>query len=1116
MESGPDLQAGVLRLQTLRRFVVPCLRVASALLLILSIVHMLEGLLTWTRLGGSLRTAPERPVIDKVRQEPNSTLVTIVGRYKPDVPFVVKVNQRAVGTWDPSDGQFSIPVQISRQLNIIQVIPYDIGTNKIKTEDSASVAVVYDAIPPTPPVVILVTDATENKKLIVGAADAQSHVIVTDSKGTRVADTFSDNYGAFALLMPNNVTARPVGYLLTATSQAHSSDSSTPVDLDRALAGAAPGMISRSLCLAVSPTLGQLKLTATAPPQLPQIRELIEGDINAYDFVSQIFGNLPYAKDFQSSVEIDDTGGAAHVTITAETDPEHFVLASSPQGVGQWPLLTVSDSLTIDFGDTRPQWQTPEPNLIVGTKSIWKGPLSFIEVRSLSATLNPIESQDSSEKTRERPTFKQLSSELQLPPLAESLAYSLVGIVPFVWILWIIRSDKDFLVLGSLQPNQLRRRTTAACLTLAALGSWYFFYWLSFDLQRDPIGVLFGRERGLWSNIDFNLAFYAIWLSVLATIPIVTRPLEDTAQWLEWPTAASDASPVWKRVLSWLANAGFVAFALFLLVVILGSSAKPYNSALEALLICLLVGRFLGLRLGLGLCGVFLSAAILSTFSNNGLSTDIAVSSMKPFHILSLWLSDLSKGRFGNLFIALVLYLLLTALFYWITGVRLVGRRVLQRPSRLLFVLMSAILLPILVLYRGGLAVRLTAILPILTSIWMLLYIVEVSLPQALSATRAGRWRLWTAIAVLFAFIVLLPQTRGSFEVTIADLFPLLSGMNGLYKYIPMIAILAWLRSKKPKTTGALAPEEMALGCFMFSVYLVGYTATWLQIPVPLIVGYLLARFWLFIPDQVGLFEGDKKAALKRIIASQWGENVLAAFKKAQRKKLEEGEVAIPQYLKQVDEMKNDLGLAEDLTASKFLLLGNGPASTDWGNASIAAKYAFALALGPTVLTMYEYANSTQPALFPALLFVLRISLAFAFWLLLAVFFGYFFRHIRGNSGLTKGLGLSIAITVPFLCLNVLDARSLSELHSFLIWAGEIFAYCTVLGLLAFDFELLRENGFALRNLPALHNVPTLSAFASSLTAALLPAILAIVQGRIVDLVKFWAKFIVPQVPVGR
>ena len=82
----------------------------------------------------------------------------------------------------------------------------------------------------------------------------------------------------------------------------------------------------------------------------------------------------------------------------------------------------------------------------------------------------------------------------------------------------------------------------------------------------------------------------------------------------------------------------------------------------------------------------------------------------------------------------------------------------------------------------------------------------------------------------------------------------------------------------------------------------------------------------------------------------------------------------------------------------------------------------------------------------------------------------------------------------------------LHALHN--MWGGEVFAYCTVLGLLAFDYETLRLCGFSWQQFTAIHRTHTLSAFASSLIAALGPLAIAVFQGRMRDIANFALSFL--------
>ena len=126
-----------------------------------------------------------------------------------------------------------------------------------------------------------------------------------------------------------------------------------------------------------------------------------------------------------------------------------------------------------------------------------------------------------------------------------------------------------------------------------------------------------------------------------------------------------------------------------------------------------------------------------------------------------------------------------------------------------------------------------------------------------------------------------------------------------------------------------------------------------------------------------------------------------------------------------------------------------------------------------------------------------------ASWLLYAFSLVYYYTHIRGTSGLAKGLSLWVALMIPFTIYRVLNGQSLTDMAPFFLWSGQVFLFCTVLGLLAFDYRLLRNNGFSARDLIPIHNFFTLSAYGSTVVAAVASALVAVITNRVPDLVGF-------------
>ncbi len=105
---------------------------------------------------------------------------------------------------------------------------------------------------------------------------------------------------------------------------------------------------------------------------------------------------------------------------------------------------------------------------------------------------------------------------------------------------------------------------------------------------------------------------------------------------------------------------------------------------------------------------------------------------------------------------------------------------------------------------------------------------------------------------------------------------------------------------------------------------------------------------------------------------------------------------------------------------------------------------------------------------------------------------------------MTKGANLCIAIVLPFLAYRLLSTEALKDMWQFLLWAAQVFLFCTLMGLIAFDYRLLRANGFRARDLLAIHNLPVLYAYSSTVAAAVGSAVVAIITNRVTDLAKFF------------
>jgi hypothetical protein len=185
-------------------------------------------------------------------------------------------------------------------------------------------------------------------------------------------------------------------------------------------------------------------------------------------------------------------------------------------------------------------------------------------------------------------------------------------------------------------------------------------------------------------------------------------------------------------------------------------------------------------------------------------------------------------------------------------------------------------------------------------------------------------------------------------------------------------------------------------------------------------------------------------------------------------------------------------------------------------NTIMALRVGVPLAFAPFVVALYQYLPTrgiSYPYPFADLLaFLIAVT---ATWLMSVFFFGYFYVHLRGDTGLGKGVHLFAAIVAPFAVYRILHTESLTDMQAFLFWAQQLFLFLTLLGLLGVDYPLLRKNGFRMRDLRSIHNLPALSSYASTVLASVATAALAAVTGRFGEVVQFFMKTIIPLGPAS-
>jgi hypothetical protein len=301
-----------------------------------------------------------------------------------------------------------------------------------------------------------------------------------------------------------------------------------------------------------------------------------------------------------------------------------------------------------------------------------------------------------------------------------------------------------------------------------------------------------------------------------------------------------------------------------------------------------------------------------------------------------------------------------------------------------------------------------------------------------------------------------------------------------------------------------LEEGERDAGTILALMFLFMPSHQWLYITVSILLGWLVLRYWIFVPRTIpSESNSDIPATIRDVIRLNEAEVALRAMKKEMRGKLAKGEVPFHDYERHVrgmeafvDELRARMQPGNDNAPAA--VLSSGQPAPPWTRAMIGAKYGLLFALPWIVLYLYNFHGRYAPDRGSEWIGSIGTAVqVMGQWPLLGLFFGYFYPHLRGETGLAKGLYLFMAVVSPSLAATALAmATSNAAWMSFSFWALQLFIHCMLLGLLAGDYETLRKAGLGWRHVVDVHNLGALAAWGSSLLLAIGAAITTYVTAQ--------------------
>ncbi len=364
------------------------------------------------------------------------------------------------------------------------------------------------------------------------------------------------------------------------------------------------------------------------------------------------------------------------------------------------------------------------------------------------------------------------------------------------------------------------------------------------------------------------------------------------------------------------------------------------------------------------------------------------------------------------------------------------------------------------------------------------------SLARLLAPGLRGITRLGLAIGTA-AVLVLGPLPEHSFwwQATVSSVAGKLVPALRLLAAVFLVRILR--DTSRAGDWAVLEEAERDAGIVLALTYFFMPSHQWLSVIVTFAVGWLLLRTWVFVPRRITA-HADVPATIRDVIRLNEAELALRAMKKAMRAKLATGEVDFAEYeLKvrgmeaTVDELRAKVQPSGD--AAPAAVLSSGNAMAPWERAMVGARYGLLFAIPWLALFLRDFHAGTAPNRAYEWLDAIGSTMhAMAQWPLLGFFFGYFYSHLRGESGVSKGGYLFLAVVTPALAATTLATpTSTAAWISFSFWALQLLIHCILLGFIAGDYETLRASGLGWRHVVDVHNLGAMAAWGSTLLLAI-------------------------------
>lgn len=362
-------------------------------------------------------------------------------------------------------------------------------------------------------------------------------------------------------------------------------------------------------------------------------------------------------------------------------------------------------------------------------------------------------------------------------------------------------------------------------------------------------------------------------------------------------------------------------------------------------------------------------------------------------------------------------------------------------------------------------------------------------------------WSGWTTlVAAFFIAVILVAGPIPSYSLWWqAELPSLVRRLSPALRLIAAVFLLVLLRRlSKSGHWAVLEHSERDAGIVLaLTFFFLRSHEQWLAVAVSFGLGWLVLQKWMFVPRRIDSdSNADAPATIRDFIRMNEAALALRVMKRDLRAKIAKAELQYHEYERHVrgleafvDELR--ARLATSANGAPAALLSSGTAMLPWMRASRSATYGLLFGLPWMALFLGNFYSGFAPSRGADWVAALGSAVqTMGEWPLLGFFFGYFYPHLRGETGLSKGLYLFLAIAGPaFAATALVTPVSTSAWTAFALWALQMFIHCALLGFVAGDYETLRASGLSWQHLIDVHNLGALTAWGSTFVVAVAGAI---------------------------